>query len=327
MAKMYKARASKETFWNAERIKRGWSYDDLSEKLHIPKSTLARWFSGISAPRKDWQIQTLCNLFEVDFDTGYNEFYRAERTWDAHKTGRFWDDIRRKNKLSLKDLSKITGIHAASLSSYFTGRTLPSDAVVDKLCNLFGVPKETGDAEFKSVHNNYLNRINAYDVTPNNSEDIVVEEAPASVAEDSYDFWPNLVKQNTFSYHDLSVYLNVPEAKVAKYFSGEVVPNFNQIRMLCGLYGGVDIKTGSKGFEALHNHFVNAPSEPIKTDEPVSSDVDIFELIYGKIPYRSFLKIYDMIANRDREAMQLLYGKIDYDAYNIIQEQLKDWFN
>ena len=321
-----KPHAMKSTFWNAERIKRGWSIDDISAKLNIPKSTLGRWFSGNSAPRNDSQIHALCNLFEVDFDTGYNEFYRAERNWDAHKTNKFWNELRRNSKLTLKDISEITNIPTPTLSTYFTGRIIPNEKVLEALCNLFGVDKEKGHAEFVAANEEFRKNHTETDATEE-----VTATSEVSVACDkdaSYNFWPDLVKQNTFSYHDLSVYLNVPEAKVAKYFSGEVVPNFNQIRMLCGLYGGVDIKTGSKGFEALHNHFVNAPSEPVKTAESVSSsDVDIFELIYGNIPYRSFLKIYDMIANRDREAMQLLYGKIDYDAYNIIQEQLKDWFN
>lgn len=329
---MAKAHARNNTFWNEERVKRGWSYDTLSSKLNIPKSTLARWFVGIGAPSDDDQIMALCNLFGVDFDTGYNHFYRSQRNWDAFNTGRFWDNLRHKNKLSLRDLSEITNIPVGSLSTYFTGRIIPNEAVLDTLCNLFGVNKEEGRAEFVSLHKQYVEKLSQetaiYESDMPTEETSKVDETP------DYNFWPNLFETTKISYHDLGIYLGVPEERVMKYFSGEVTPNFNQIRKLCALYGGLDMQTGSKRFEDLHDHFItttnseSAPSDNVVVSTPDKAEaVDVFELIYGKIPYRSFLKIYEMIANKDKDTLLMLYGKVDYETYAVLYNALKDWCN
>lgn len=333
-----KPHAMKSTFWNAERIKRGWSIDDISAKLNIPKSTLGRWFSGNSAPRNDSQIHALCNLFEVDFDTGYNEFYREERNWDAHVTNKFWNELRRNNKLTLKDISEITNIPVPTLSTYFTGRIIPNEKVLETLCNLFGVDKEKGYAEFVAANKEYHKNIT------NSTETVATEEVTATSEasdacdkDDSYNFWPDLVKQNSFSYHDLSVYLNVPEAKVAKYFSGEVIPNFNQIRMLCGLYGGVDLVHGSDAFKALHDRYNNGGSikitssdESPKVDNAPRTDesLDIFEIIYqsGKLSYKEFLEVYKLVADKkEKEILKLLYNQLSFDEYYSISKVLADW--
>ena len=71
------ARIANDTFWNKERKKKGWTLDHISKKTGIAKSTLGSWFSGAKAPRDDRYVHILCNIFDVPFDKGYNEFYRA----------------------------------------------------------------------------------------------------------------------------------------------------------------------------------------------------------------------------------------------------------
>lgn len=311
---MVKAHASKETFWNNERVKRGWSFKYIAKKTGIPQTTLGYWFSGAKSPRNERHIQQLCELFDIPFDTGYNAFYHAERTWDSdrktqHVYKTFWNELREKNNLSLEDISEITGIKVAGVSSNFSGRNIPRGPALEKYCKLFDISIEQGKEEFQKAHEQYI-------ALKNGEPSVVIEEPKEILAKDSspnvvdYTFWPSTFANSQFTIKDVADYLNVDEAKVEKYFTGEVVPNFNQIRMLCGLYGGIDLTSGKDAFNLLHEHFVNTPTTSVPEDSDESDDiiVEIMRPFFDEVSYDKFVKIQAYLNKLDKNTLNLVYS-------------------
>lgn len=69
-----------DTFWNRLRAKSGWSYKDLAETLGKSRSTVAQWFTGAIMPPRN-SIQTLCELFGITYQEGYEGFADAHRAY------------------------------------------------------------------------------------------------------------------------------------------------------------------------------------------------------------------------------------------------------
>lgn len=336
-------KAAKDTFWNKERIKRNWSIEYVAKEIGVPRGTIGNWFSGYHAPRDDSQIQALCNLFGIDFDTGYNAFYRSERTWKSsgcsyYGDSNFWSDLRLKNKKSITELSKETGIHKSTLSFAFSGKHMPHDDIIKSVCSIFGVDFNKGKEEFRKAHEAYVAKkknklVDISVVAPIepdlSSFNINTEETSNEL---TYDFWPSKLRSGPFDTHGISQYLNVDAKRVTDYFLGRKKPNFNQIRMLCNLYGGIDLVTGTKAFDLLRQHYDNSGdvsvSQISKVSEPINKSTDIFEIIYGsgKISYKDFLSIYQLVADKnEKEALRLLYKQLDFEEYYTIASELAKW--
>ena len=331
------AKAAKETFWNNERMKRNWSLDYIATQINVPKGTLGNWFAGISAPRDDSRIQALCNLFGIDFDTGYNAFYHAERNWRSSRNRfltygeeNFWQQKGAESHKSLTQLAKDIGISVQTLSNAFRGKCMPTDANISTICKAFDVDFNVGKEEFKKNHEAYMER-ESIPVEVAEPATTTVEVAEAS--EVDFDFWPRQLRSNPFTIKDLSQYLNVDEKKVTDYFTGKGKPNFNQIRMLCNLYNGIDMLQGSRAFTALQDHYNNAGSVKLEEDKPATkisenASPDIFEIIYGsgKLSYKDFIEIYQLVADKKEEAvLRILYNQLDFDDYYNISKVLSDW--
>lgn len=343
---MSKAKAAKHNFWNDERLKRNWSLEYISQKINVPKGTVGSWFAGISAPRDDSKIEALCNLFEIDFNTGYNAFYQAERNWKSSRNrflsynpDNFWTNIRRNAHESLTDISKATGILKSTLAKAFSGRRMPKDTTIQAICDHYCVDFNIGKEEFSKAHSAYIatqgNCSSSLSIFPP-QEPMVLPKA-SDESDPLYDFWPSQLRNSKFSIHDLAVYLNVDDNKVTDYFIGRVIPNFNQMRMLCALFGGVDLVHGNDAFKALHDRYNNGGSVKItSSDESPKVDntprteesLDIFEIIYqsGKLSYKEFLEVYKLVADKkEKEVLRFLYNQLSFDEYYSISKVLADW--
>jgi len=334
---MVKAHASKETFWNNERVKRGWSFKYIARKTGIPQTTLGYWFSGAKSPRNARHIQQLCELFDIPYDKGYNEFYHEERKWDStrktqHVYKTFWNELREKNNLSLEDISEMTGIRVAVISTNFSGRNIPRRPALEKYCKLFDISLEQGKEEFQKAHEQYLALTSdSYEIKiPEEAETKEVKSGntnqPSNI---DYTFWPSLFANAKFSCKDVAIYLNVEESKVAKYFTGEVVPNFNQIRMLCGLYGGVDITTGSNAFNLLHEHYLTEPQITTSSESTsplvINTDDLIFEVLkffYNEASFEEFMELQRLINIKDESALEKIYGIVPHKTYKALENYI-----
>lgn len=64
------AYATKDTFWNRERIKRGITYQQIADRYKVTPTSVCKWFTGRSLPRKEDTIWDLCEWFT---DTPYTD--------------------------------------------------------------------------------------------------------------------------------------------------------------------------------------------------------------------------------------------------------------
>lgn len=321
------AKASKDTFWNRERLKRNLTLEDIAKKLRVPRGSVGNWFCGASVPN-DQKIQELCTIFDINYDTGYNAFYHAKRSWDSEGSNHayyknFWSDIRLKSGFTFEEIAEMLDKHPGQVSNWFTGRYVPKKDNIKAICKLFDVEEDKGTAEFIAAHQAYIESSvkspHAVEVEPTEVKEVPTDEG--------WDFWPNLLKQYKFSFHDIALFLSVSDAKVASYFSGEQKPNFNQIRMLCRLFGGVDMTEGSNKFELLHNHYLNASNEeaaPVVHTVPTDYDT-VLRSIYGIVDWDVYNEVYNILTTGkgSKDILRAIYdSNVSFATFKLVADKL-----
>ena len=75
----------KTTFWNNLRTERNVEFKELGEFMDMSYSTICKWFTGNSVPM-DKHIKTLCDFFDVDFETGKAEFIKANNEYVSSRS-------------------------------------------------------------------------------------------------------------------------------------------------------------------------------------------------------------------------------------------------
>lgn len=64
----------------------------------------------------------------------------------------FWNALRVDKNIRYKDLAELFDNGVSTWGKYFSGQIMPSDDVIEKLCDLFDVPFEKGKEEFEIAH-------------------------------------------------------------------------------------------------------------------------------------------------------------------------------
>ena len=121
---------------------------DLSQrktaiKLKISKSYYNYFESGeriIPLSR----LNNFCNLFHVDFDytlglTNHNIMTKELKTLDKKLIGERIKEIRKKHKLTQKDLAKLLNTSQSTISSYEHGNTIILTAFLYEMCTKLNV--------------------------------------------------------------------------------------------------------------------------------------------------------------------------------------------
>ena len=87
------AYATKDTFWNVERVNRGLTYNQISEHVGRPVGTVCGWFIGKTRPNRD-TVSELCDYFNgikytdgsvchISYERGTEEFKDAYEKYNA----------------------------------------------------------------------------------------------------------------------------------------------------------------------------------------------------------------------------------------------------
>lgn len=87
------AYATKDTFWNVERVNRGLTYNQISERVGRPIGTVCGWFIGKTRPNRD-TVSELCDYFNsiqyidgsvchISYERGIEEFKDAYEKYNA----------------------------------------------------------------------------------------------------------------------------------------------------------------------------------------------------------------------------------------------------
>lgn len=74
--------ARKDTFWNKLRVEKGLTTKEISELINEDDKKVSAYFTGFLLPN-DQIIKELCELFDVDYNTGNLEFQHAHRQYRA----------------------------------------------------------------------------------------------------------------------------------------------------------------------------------------------------------------------------------------------------
>lgn len=138
--------ARKATFWNKKRIESKFTLKEISQLIHKHESITGMYFSGQLLP-PDSVISELCDLFEVDYNTGNLEFQHAHRDWKADHHA----------PLAYSAKEKVASVDTTSQSADSVA-TIESVAVTvkaeDILSKLYGV---LSCADFLRVYDSFIN--------------------------------------------------------------------------------------------------------------------------------------------------------------------------
>jgi transcriptional regulator with XRE-family HTH domain len=77
-----------KNFWNSVLSDNNCTQLQVADLLGTKKSTTSAYFSGFIMPKDD-VIRTLCDYFNVDFDTGRSEFRKAYDAWGVSHSDRY----------------------------------------------------------------------------------------------------------------------------------------------------------------------------------------------------------------------------------------------
>ena len=136
----------------AARVAKGWSREQLAEKLDVHPSSIGYWERGQGwpDPAHHKKLSTLLNI-PVERLTppdgprakgGNNGQYRGKGPKSAAhaKVGKVIADAREAKELSVQDTAQKLGVSDASVYAWENGRWAPHGKVADKLAKLLAVP-------------------------------------------------------------------------------------------------------------------------------------------------------------------------------------------
>lgn len=167
--------ASYDTFWGRLKGAKGYNLSDLAEVVGVSQPTITQYMKGDGIPT-DEGIKALCELFNVNFTEGKKAFIKdyqkrhPGKVWHPRDKNlpkpppnkgtrtykdNFWSRKRIEKGLSGKEIADALGVNCTGVYNWFTGRNIPSDDNIRKLCELFEVDYKTGKQEFFNAHNEW----------------------------------------------------------------------------------------------------------------------------------------------------------------------------
>lgn len=103
----------------------------------------------------------------------------------------FWNEIRVKNNLKIRDIAEMLGVSYGSVGGWFSGHKVPRDALIKQLCELFDVDFEVGRKAFYDAKESWVPEHNIKFTEKGNSKKVVTKKAPkAEETEDNIVLYP-----------------------------------------------------------------------------------------------------------------------------------------
>ena len=177
-------------------------------------------------------------------------------------------------------------------------------------------------------------------------------------------FWNKVRVEKNIRYSDIVELFGGSVSMWAQRFTGQTMPTYAEIKKLCELFDvdvtqGTEefkkahalwksegrgakagyittgksvmsgIKVGKRGeVTGTREHVEKAENEAEVQEEELKEDPlsvrQIMGLLYGKIPYDTFLKFCDMITGEDGDPLESIYGRVSYREYTLISDALKE---
>lgn len=145
MSNYRKAFTFKDTFWSKLRVEKNLSLQDVADVIGLSDASIGQYFTGATLP-KDRTIRDICELFDVDYNTGAHEFYKAHKAWRAeHENKTLKYSAREKKSVTKKTKSsKIENVE--DVIRFFYGQLS-----CDDFLNLYNTLTGTGNISFEDI--------------------------------------------------------------------------------------------------------------------------------------------------------------------------------
>ena len=163
-------------------------------------------------------------------------------------------------------------------------------------------------------------------------------------------FWNRLRVERNIRYIDLLELF--PSFKthtsIGFWFSGQTMPKDEHISVLCDFFD-VDFAKGKEEFRKAHENWESTHHQnkrvttgkgetrdiansgdgdarmAVRYEQEHEQEADIFELVYGKLPYDLFRKFIDLVAGQSKDdALRIIYSNVTYDEFRLIERVIKE---
>lgn len=94
----------------------------------------------------------------------------------------FWNDLRVKNGLLIKDIAELLNLSAGTVGGWFSGQKVPSELNLIALCTLFGVDIDKGREEFIKARNSWSSERGTWHVKLQSSDSLDAAK-PATISD------------------------------------------------------------------------------------------------------------------------------------------------
>ena len=139
---------------NNRRVELGISLSELAKSVGVKhEQYMSNWFNGTRCP-SDAYIGNLADALNVSVDW-IRDCYESKPTHcNRSRIDNFWINKRKDANLTMKDVCEILNIKKdkSTVAKYFTGEILPTDDVINSLCQIFDVDFATGKHEFEKAY-------------------------------------------------------------------------------------------------------------------------------------------------------------------------------
>lgn len=226
----------------------------------------------------------------------------------------FWRKLIDSCHMTNKEIAKAIGVKTPNnISSYLSGALLPSEKLMKRFCDFYGVSYEIGIEEFKNANKEWLKEHN------------LPEKVPGKRGRRSSNtYWNGIKEKSDLPLRTVAKLCDTTINTVHNNFTGVTMPRDNLIKNYCELFK-VDFDEGKqefiKAYEAKHpGNLVDITTYKytIRREIPEVNLDSILPLVYGEIAcedYNKLLGMQDYI-----EVMKFLYNKVDSELYaNIVR--------
>lgn len=233
--------------------------------------------------------------------------------------------------LSIAELAKMMGVTPQVVDSWLIGKCCPREDGIKKLATALEV---TPEYVLEAITTSKINKRN------NTSH-----KSSRKMRQISNNFWSKLRKTHNITCETIAGLLDEKKdpTTVAKYFTGDCMPNDKIIQNICDIFD-IDFEKGKQEFQvvrdkklAIKKNTIEATMNPTSiSDAPIENSTSkaitlipvkneqvksIGKMIYNKVTFEEFWDILFMLTEdiNNKNLPELLYGKVDYATFNKIQ--------
>ena len=241
----------------------------------------------------------------------------------------FWNLKRIKRNLKLSDVSKYLDIPYGTVGTWFCGKIVPSDEIIEKLCSWFTevlpedpITYDEGKRRFELAHITYEgehdHKLKAYgtDMDNDNSHNGGKKECKTEIG--------RFIRDHGFLHKDLAKEIGVAASTLGVWILGKVMPRDGYICDIANVLNEPDIVVKQLFANAYADYHYTEPevvSEPTNQEPKFSPAVE--KALGDRVRFTKWSELYNqaLLSRIDIVAhLMYLYTKLDYNMWSAIEE-------